>query len=70
VTRLHDLGESREQIADLTGMRLVEVRAMLVESAAVPDSSPVAAAPTGPGVVSGARPAPVATAPRSGGEVP
>ncbi len=66
VARLHNLGESREQIADLTGLRPVEVRAMLAESAAVPDSSLAATAPTDR---TAARPAPVAMEPRSGGEV-
>lgn len=39
VLRLHDLGETREQIADLTGLRLAEVRTLLAESAAEPGSA-------------------------------
>ena len=71
VLRLHELGESREQIADLTGLRLVEVRAMLAETAA---PEPAAAAA---GAASDARPTtvtesaePTAAEPGPAGEMP
>jgi hypothetical protein len=77
VLRLHGLGETREQIADLTGLRLVEVRAMLAESAAEPEPAVPATAAAGPRRVPVAQASAVAEAagvkaaePGSAGEAP
>lgn len=42
VAALQDLGETRDQIAELTGLALAEVRAALAEAAAVGSGQPVA----------------------------
>lgn len=72
VVRLSELGESREQIADLTGLRLVEVRALLAEPerAASPRSAAGPGAPKPRPAPEPVAAGPVAMAPGSGGDAP
>jgi hypothetical protein len=75
VVRMHELGESREQIADLTGLRLVEVRALLTEAERAGSPEPtaartaadVAARPAPDVAVAATADEPVAAGPGSGG---
>lgn len=71
VVRLHDLGEPRDQIAELTGLMLAEVRAVLAEAAScgkpkADERSTAAAAPV-PVPVGAERSEPVGAVASSGG---